>query len=287
MEIGRVGIWCGQPFWGERGAVLEAAAELEQLGYSALWYRNAPGAFDLARDLLDATQRIVVATGIANIWTHPPLQAAAAHHALEHAHPGRFLLGLGVSHPHIVDRDEPGRYRKPIEKMLAYLDALDTAPAPVPADQRVLAALGPRMLELARDRSAGAHPYLVPVEHTRRARQVLGQGRLLAPEQGVVLETDPARARSIARQHLAGYLQAPNYRNNWLRLGFSADDFADGGSDHLVDALIAWGSLDDIRERLEEHFRAGANHVCIQALTADPTALPLAEWRALAALTRP
>jgi probable F420-dependent oxidoreductase len=286
VDIGRLGIWCGQPFWGVRGAVLEAAAELEQLGYSALWYRNAPGVFDLARDLLDATQRVAVATGIASIWTHPPLEAAAAHHALQQAHPGRFVLGLGVSHPHLVDRDEPGRYSKPIEKVRAYLDALDAAPDPVPAEQRVLAALGPRMLALARERSAGAHPYLVPVEHTRRARQVLGEGSLLAPEQGVVLETDPVRARSIARQHLAGYLQAPNYRNNWLRLGFTPDDFADGGSDRLVDELVAWGSLDDIRERIEEHYRAGADHICIQALTADPTALPRAEWRALAALMR-
>lgn len=287
MEIGRLGIWCGQPFWGERGAVLKAAAELEELGFSALWYRNAPGVFDLARDLLGATHRVVVATGIASIWTHPPLQAAAAHHSLEQAHPGRFLLGLGVSHAHLVERDAPGRYSKPFEKMQAYLDALDAAPEPVPAEQRVLAALGPRMLELARDRSAGAHPYLVPVEHTRRARQVLGPGRLLAPEQGVVLETDPVRARSIARQHLAGYLQAPNYRNNWLRLGFTPDDFTDGGSDRLVDELVAWGGLDDIRERMEEHYRAGADHVCIQALTSDLTALPLTEWRALYALTRP
>lgn len=287
MDIGRLGIWCGQPFWGERGAVLEAAAELEELGYSALWYRNAPGVFDLARDLLAATQRMVVATGIASIWTHPPLQTAAAHHALEQTHPGRFLLGLGVSHPHLVDRDQPGRYGKPIGKMQAYLDALDAAPEPVPAAQRVLAALGPRMLALARDRSAGAHPYLVPVEHTRRARQILGQGRLLAPELGIVLETDPAHARRIARQHLAGYLHAPNYRNNWLRLGFTPDDFTDGGSDRLVDALVAWGSLDDIRGRLAEHYRAGADHVCIQALTADPTALPRAEWRALSVLTRP
>jgi len=281
MDLGRIGIWSGQ-FWGDRDAVLEAAAELEELGYGALWFPNGPDIFARAGELLGATRQIVVATGIASIWMHPASQAAAAHHALEAAHPGRFLLGLGVSHAHLVDRAEPGRYAQPLAHMRAYLDALDAAPDPVPAGERVLAALGPRMLDLARDRGAGAHPYLVTPEHTRKARATLGEGRLLAPEQGVVLETDAARARAIARQHLARYLQAPNYVNNWLRLGFTPDDLADGGSDRLVDALVAWGDVDAIRERIAEHYRAGADHVCIQALTADPMALPRAQWRALA-----
>ncbi len=186
-----------------------------------------------------------------------------------------------------MDSSDLGRYVRPYTRMVEYLDALDAAPNPVPVPERALAALGPRMLELARDRSAGAHPYLVTPEHTREARTALGQGPLLAPEQAVVLETDPARARAIARQHLSRYLQAPNYVNNWLRLGFTQADVADGGSDRLVDALVAWGDLDAIRQRIQEHQRAGADHVCIQALAADPLALPLAQWRALAPLAQP
>ena len=285
MDLGRLGIWSGQ-FWGDRDAVLEAAAELEDLGYGALWFPNGPDIFARAGELLGATHHVVVATGIASIWMHPASQATAAHHALETAHPGRFLLGLGVSHAHLVDRAEPGRYAQPLAHMRAYLDALDATLDPVPAGERVLAALGPRMLDLARDRSAGAHPYLVTPEHTRQARAALGEGRLLAPEQGVVLEADPARARAIARQHLARYLLAPNYVNSWLRLGFTPDDLADGGSDRLVDALIAWGDVDAIWERIAEHYQAGADHVCIQALTDEPTALPRAAWRALASLAR-
>jgi len=166
--------------------------------------------------------------------------------------------------------------------MRDYLDSLDAAPTPVPVKERILAALGPRMLELARDRSAGAHPYLGTVEHTRRAHEVLGTGRLLAPELAVVFETDPARARAIAREHLTFYLQAPNYTNNWLRLGFTPDDLADGGSDRLVDEVVAWGSSDAIRERIAEHHRAGADHVCLQVLTPAAAELPMGEWRTLA-----
>jgi probable F420-dependent oxidoreductase len=217
---------------------------------------------------------------------HPEEEAAKAHHVLTQAHPNRFLLGLGVSHARLVDRDAPGRYERPVERMRAYLDALDTAPTPVPVGERVLAALGPRMLELARDRSAGAHPYLVTAEHTRRAREALGGGPILAPEQAVVLETNPERARAIAREHLSRYLQAPNYTNNWLRLGYTPDDLESGGSDRLVDGLVVWGDQDTISERVEQHLRAGADHVCLQVLTADRTALPLGEWRALAALTQ-
>ena len=282
MEPGRIGIW-SSALWGERAAVLDAARELEQLGYGALWYRNHPESFALASDLLDATQHVVVATGIASIWTHPASEAAAATRDLSERHPGRFLLGLGVSHAHLVNRgDSQSKYSKPMQHMIEYLDALDNGPAPVPAEQRVLAALGPRMLELARDRSAGAHPYLVTPEHTRRARQVLGEGKLLAPEQAVVVESHPAEARRIARKHLATYLQAPNYRNNWVRLGFTEEDFANGGSDRLVDELVAWGDVEVIQKRIAAHHQSGADHVCIQVLTDDPTALPLEQWRALA-----
>ncbi len=282
-QLGRIGIW-SSAFWSERQEAQRAAIELEQLGYGTLWFPNRDNLFELARDLLDVTERVVIATGIANIWTHSPEQTAAAHQALTQAHPGRFLLGLGVSHAHLVDQAEAGRYRKPVERMLSYLDALDAAPTPVPPGERVLAALGPRMLEIARTRSAGAHPYLVTIEHTRQARAALGQGPLLAPEQAVVLETDPAEARRIARIHLARYLQAPNYANNWLRLGFTEDDIANGGSDRLVDALVAWGDLDTIRARIADHFAAGADHVCLQALAADPAAVPYDAWRALAPL---
>lgn len=281
MQLGRIGIWSSY-FWGDRGVAKEAAAQLEQLGYGALWFPNRPALFELARELLEATHHITIATGIASIWTHPAKEVAEGHHTLTQAHPHRFVLGLGVSHAHLVNRNEPGRYDRPVERMSAYLDALDTAPIPVPTSERLLAALGPRMLELARDRSAGAHPYLVTAEHTRRARESLGAGPILAPEQAVVLETNPERARAIAREHLSMYLQAPNYSNSWLRLGFVSGDLTNGGSDRLVDALVAWGDSDTIHERVAEHFSAGADHVCLQVITADRTAMPLAEWQALA-----
>jgi len=240
---------------------MEAAAELEELGYGALWFPNGRGMFERARDLLEATRRVVVATGIASIWMHSAEDAATAHHALAEAFPGRFLLGLGVSHAHLVDREEPGRYSRPLSRMREYLDRLDAAATPVPIGERILAALGPRMLGLASARTAGAHPYLGTVEHTRRAREALGSGRLLAPELPVVLETDPSRARAIAREHLTFYLQAPNYTNNWRRLGFTPHDLAGGGSERLVDEVVAWGSSDAIRERIAEHHGAGADHV--------------------------
>lgn len=284
VQLGRVGIW-SFAVWTERDEAQRAARELERLGYGAIWFPNRASSFDRARDLLDATSRIVVATGIASIWTHPAQEAAAAQHALTEAHPGRFLLGLGVSHAHLVDQQHSGRYAKPVEHLLAYLDTLDAAPAHVSQDERILAALGPRMLEIARTRSAGAHPYLTTVEHTRQARVALGAGSLLAPEQGVVLAADPAEARRIARIHLARYLVAPNYVNNWLRLGFTTDDIANGGSDRLVDALVAWGDVDAIHARVAAHLEAGADHVCLQALSEDPAAVPYEAWRALAPLT--
>ena len=285
MELGRIGIWSGQ-FYGERAEVVDAAAELEELGYGTLWFPNRPGAFQLAWDLLGATRHIVAATGIVSIWTHAAADAAVAHHAITEVHPDRFLLGLGVSHPHLVDRDQPGRYSRPVARMREYLDELDAAAHPVPADERILAALGPRMLELARERTAGAHPYLGTPEHTRRAREVIGGGRLVAPEQAVVLESDPDRARAAAREHLSRYLRAPNYTSNWLRLGFTTDDLADGGSDHLVDALVAWGTEDAIRDRIAEHHQAGADHVCVQLVGAGAQGLPREQWRALAEIVR-
>lgn len=281
MDLGRIGIWS----WHlrEEGAeVAEAAAELDELGYGALWFPNSPAAFDRARALLEATRRLAVATGIVSIWTHPPDAAAAAHHGLARDHPGRFLLGLGISHAFLLDSEQQERYRRPLARMREYLDGLDAAEHPVPVEERILAALGPRMLELSRDRSAGAHPYLVTVEHTRRARELLGPDRVLAPEQAVVLETDPVRARALGRQHLSRYLLAPNYTNSWLRLGFTPEDLENGGSDRLVDGLVAWGDADAIRERVAQHHESGADHVCLQVVTANPAQLPRREWRTLA-----
>ena len=190
---------------------------------------------------------------------------------------------MGVSHQPLVDHDAPGRYRDPLAAMGDYLDALDRATPPVPVAERLVAALGPRMLEVARLRSAGAHPYLVTPDHTRAARVVLGAAALLAPEQAVVLEGDPAVARALGRAHLAIYLGLPNYVHNLTRLGFGEDDLADGGSDRLVDAVVAWGDEARVAARVDEHRRAGADHVCVQLLTPDLRVLPRAAWRDLAA----
>jgi probable F420-dependent oxidoreductase len=212
-----------------------------------------------------------------SVWAKPATEVSAAHRRLQSEYPGRFLLGLGVSHAPMV-----AEYRTPLRVMRAYLDALDRDGA-VPARERVLAALAPKMLELARERAAGSHPYLVDEAHTRRARAVLGAGRLLAPELGVVLETDPERARGIARRHLETYTRLPNYVNNWRRSGFGEDDVNGGCSDRLVDALIAWGDLDAIRARIAAHHAAGADHVALQVLTETPQTFPRAAWRQLAA----
>ncbi len=287
MDLGSFGVWSGALRNGERAAVLEAAAELEQLGYGTIWFPGGQhaGLADHISSILQHTRRVVVATGISNIWTHPAGEVAAEHHALTQAHPGRFLLGLGVSHQSVVERSGL-QYVRPLQKMIDYLDELDAAPTPVPIDERILAALGPRMLELAGQRSCGTHPYFVPPEHTRIARQALGPGKIVAPEHMVVLEADPVKARAIARPSIQRYLDAPNYTNNLRRLGFGAADFALGGSDRLVDAIVAWGTPEQIIERIKEHHAAGADHVCIQVLTETPQDLPTAMngWRQLAAM---
>ena len=285
MELGRVGVWDGALRYGDKGEVADAAAELESLGYSALWFPDMATDDDIfaaAARLLDATRSVVVATGILNLWIHEPPETAAGFARLWERHPRRFLLGIGVSHAPIVDRAEPGRYQQPLAAMAAYLDALDKTDPPVPADARVLAALGPKMLRLAAERAAGAHPYLTTADHTRQAREILGPEPLLAPEQRVVLETDPAAARELGRRHLAIYLQLPNYTNNLRRMGFTDDDFAGGGSDRLVDTLVAWGDEETIARRVREHHDAGADHVCIQAVSAERKVLPRGVWRRLA-----
>ena len=287
MDLGLFGVWSGALRNGERGAMLEAAAELEELGYGTIWFPAGQheGLAEHISSILQRTRRVVVATGIVNIWTHPAAEIAAEHHAITQAYPGRFLLGLGVSHQDVLERSGL-RYQRPLHKMIAYLDELDAAPIPVPIEARILAALGPRMLALARERSCGSHPYFVPPEHTRVVRQTLGPHKVVAPEHMVALAADPARARAIARPSIDRYLHAPNYTNNLLRLGFSEDDFRNGGSDRLVDAIVAWGTPEQIIKRVKEHHAAGADHVCIQVLTETPQDLPtaMAGWRQLAAV---
>ena len=276
MSLGRIGVWLGTigalPAAEERSAV----RELEAVGYGTIWFGETPfskEALSHAALILDATERVTVATGIASIWLRSPSSAASGAATLAEAHPGRFVLGLGVSHAPIV-ASIGHDYTKPLTRMREYLDAMDASSyaGPLPADPapRVLAALAPKMLELARDRTQGAHPYLVTPEHTVRARAILGVGPLLAPEQAFVLESDPVRARTVAREHLKVYLTLPNYADNWRRSGFDEADVSDGGSDRLVDALVAWGDESAVRERVEEHFAAGADHVALQALGEDP-----------------
>ena len=284
MELTGIGIWSGELRFGDESERRDAAAELEALGYTALWIPDVGGdVFGALRDLLDATSTIVAATGILNLWMHTAADVGVGLAALDADHPGRTLLGIGVSHSMLIDQTHPGAYAKPLSVTRAYLDELDAVSPTVPVDRRVLAALGPKMLDLARDRAAGAHPYLVTPEHTQIAREALGDGPLVLPEQHVVLETDPARARALAREGLSVYLQLPNYVNNWRRLGFTEDDFADGGSDRLVDRIVVWGDEATIAARVQAHFDAGADHVCVQAYTGtERTDFPRAEWRALA-----
>jgi probable F420-dependent oxidoreductase len=283
VDLGRIGVWSGTLRNGERAAIVNACKELEDLGYGAVWFPGGPpeGVTELMQAMLDATQKVVVAPGIINIWTHPPDKVARDHHVLQDAHPGRFLLGIGVSHQHVV-QNAGLDYRRPLAKMVEYLDALDRAERPVPVDERIIAALGPKMLDLARDRSAGTHPYFVPVEHTRVARQAMGPGKLVATELMVVLETDPTRAREVARAGMQRYLNAPNYTNNLKRHGYSDADIANGGSDGLVDAIVAWGDEQKILDRVREHHQAGADHICIQVLGGAPSDIPMDGWRRLA-----
>ncbi|EWC58949.1 Coenzyme F420-dependent N5,N10-methylene tetrahydromethanopterin reductase [Actinokineospora spheciospongiae] len=272
-ELGRVGVWSGAHLWTD-GA--EHAAELEELGFTALWLGGSPGG-DLAvvDALLGGTAALAVGTSIVSIWTDGPAGIATAFDRISTRFPGRFVLGLGASHAALVESVTDKTYEKPYSKLVDYLDQLA-----VPMDSVALAALGPRTVKLAGARTRGALPYLVTPEHTARARELLGAGPLLAPEQHVVLETDPARARELARGALAMYLGLPNYVNNWRRLGFTEDDVK--GSDRLVDALVAWGDEEAIRERVAEHHAAGADHVAIQVVTADG-GLDFAAYRSLAA----
>ncbi|MGH7691752.1 MAG: TIGR03620 family F420-dependent LLM class oxidoreductase [Candidatus Dormibacteria bacterium] len=271
--------------------VRDEVRALEEMGYGAIWVGEARRreAFVNASLLLGASSRIGVATGIANIWARDAQAMRAGQLALAEAYPGRFTLGIGVSHASLI-APRGHRYQRPLQEMRAYQQAMERAdydsPRPDPPPRTLLAALGPKMLALAGEVSDGAHPYLVPTEHTRRAREILGPERLLCPEQAVVLESDPERARAIARQHTTAYLRLPNYRDNLLRLGFGAEDLGDGGSDHVVDALVGWGGTAAVVERIQEHLAAGADHVAVQVLTRDPQSAPHREWEELAAELR-
>jgi probable F420-dependent oxidoreductase len=253
------------------------AADLERLGYGAIWVGGSPsGDLRVIEDYLDATKKIMIATGIVNIWNDAPEPVAASFHRIEQRHPGRFLLGIGVGHPEATG----ARYAKPYDAMVAYLDALDEAHVPV--DRRVLAALGPRVLKLAAQRTAGAHPYLVTPEHTRRAREIVGPGVLLAPEQRIVVATDPTKARAIGRPSVEKpYLGLSNYTRNLRSLGFTDDDLAGGGSDRLIDALVVYGDPATIAAGLTRHIEAGANHVAVNLLS-DPADDPLEAFATVA-----
>ena len=260
IELGRIGIWRHAT-----GLTPELAAEVEALGYRAIWIGGSPGGdLGLAEQLLDATERITVATGIVNVWKDDAPTVGASYHRIEARHPGRFLLGLGIGHPEATQE-----YRQPYATLVSYLDELDDLG--VPAQARVLAALGPKVLAVAARRTAGAHPYLVTPDHTRQARQLLGAGPLLAPEQMVVLETDPERARAIGRPRVQKpYLGLSNYLANLRRLGWTDADLADGGSDRLIDALVLHGDAEAIGRGIAAHLDAGADHVAIQVLGPDP-----------------
>lgn len=246
-----------------RGVTPQQATEIEALGYGAVWVGGSPPAtLSWVEPILQATTTLCVATGIVNIWSAPAQRVAESFHRIEAAYPGRFLLGIGVGHAEMISE-----YRKPYNALVEYLDRLDDYG--VPANRRVVAALGPRVLGLSARRSAGAHPYLTTPEHTARARELIGPSAFLAPEHKVVLTTDSARARTVGRQALDMYFNLANYRNNWKRLGFTDDEVSRPGSDRLVDAVVAYGTPDAIAARLNEHLLAGADHVPIQVLTED------------------
>jgi probable F420-dependent oxidoreductase len=280
VDLGRFGVWWSGTWRMAAEPTVDVAAELESLGYGAIWSSGGfdPGLSPTFGRLLGSTTGITVASGIVSMWTGAPSDVGPAVADLEARYPGRFVLGIGASHAPLV-----GDYTRPYSHMVAYLDDLDALDTPVPADRRVLAALGPRMLELAAQRAAGAHPYFVPVEHTAYARAILGPAPLLAPEVAVVLETDPTAARALAREYARTYLGLPNYTQNLRTFGFGDQDIDGGGSDRLIDAVIPWGDAATIADRILEHHDAGADHVCLQVIAANGRdGFPLAEYRELA-----
>jgi probable F420-dependent oxidoreductase len=288
-RLGRVGVWTGQLDFSPADVVRTAAQEVEALGYGAMWTGEAIGreVMTAAQLLLAATSRLVVATGIANIWARDAYASTAAQLALGEAYPDRFVLGIGASHQLLMDV-RGGDYDKPLAHMRSYLERMDAgsevyrAVQPTSRPPRLLAALGPKMIELSREHADGAHTYFVPPEHTARAREILGPDKLLVPEQVCVLSTDPTLAREIARRHTASYLRLRNYTSNLERFGFTAEEMVDGGNDRLVDTICAWGSVDTVAARVRAHLDAGADHVAVQVLVDDRRGLPRQEWAELA-----
>ena len=267
-SLGQIGIWRRY----QEGP--EGVEEIEALGFGALWLGGSPAPAD-TRPFLEASSRLPVATGILNVWRHDPADVAADHGRLNDEFGGRFLLGIGIGHP-----EATSHYRRPLATMRAFVDGLHGAERPVPRDELVLAALGPKMLDLAAERSLGAHPYLTPLEHTRFARERVGPGVLVAPELTVVVEPDPHRGRELARAFVARYLGRRNYADNLLRHGFTEEDLADRGSDRLVDAVVPHGSAEQVAEAVHAHLDAGADHVCLQPV--GHGGVPRDDYRALA-----
>ena len=278
MDLGRIGIWWSGSWHVADDRSFDVPATLEELGYGALWSsgRFDPGLSPHFGEILSGASRAPVASGIVSIWVGEAPDVAAGVADLERRFPGRFLLGVGASHALVVPD-----YTRPYAHMVAYLNALDAADVPVPPERRVLAALGPRMLDLSAQRAAGAHPYFVPAAHTERARARLGPGPLLTPEVAVVLGTDRAETGALAREYASIYLGLENYTNNLRRLGYGDADFADGGSDRLLQALIPRGDASAVAAGVHEHLAAGADHVCVQVV-ADMHAFPLDAYQELA-----
>ena len=273
-ELGALGVWQATESL-TAAAAGELARQLEAWGYSALWIPETVGRDVTAHAafLLGQTERLAVASGVANIYLRTALAAACAHKTLLEQSAGRFVMGLGVSHAVMIENLLGEAYKPPVAAMRAYLEVMAKAPyiavPPTESGPKLLGALGPKMMALAAELADGAHTYHATPEHTAEARAILGPGKLLCPELPVLLETDPAKARGLARAAVAPYVDLPNYRNNWKRLGFADDDFENGGSERLMDAVVAWGDEAAIRARIQAHYDAGADHVCIQALRPD------------------
>jgi len=287
-DLGPVGLWTFTLDLRPAAEVRDLVPEIEAMGWGCVWIPEAVNRDAMVNSalLLSASSTLKIGTGIASIWGRDAMTTAASLHSLSEAFPGRFVLGLGVSHQPMVDGLRGQDYTKPFSKMRDYLAAMAGAlyMSPRIEDEHVvLAALGPKMLELAASAADGAHPYFVPVEHTAFAREHLGPDALLAPEQACVLSTDPEEARRVARGHMATYLGLPNYTNNLRRFGWGDDDLADGGSDALVDAIVAWGDEQAIVDRVAAHHERGADHVALQVLPIDGTSVPMDHWRRLAA----
>jgi probable F420-dependent oxidoreductase len=291
-SLGKLGLWTFQLDMQPMKAAQKAIAKIEELGFGAVWVPEAVGREPFASTslLLSATDKIVLATGIASLHARSAMTMQAGWKTVTEAFPDRFLLGIGVSHQPAVEGFHGASYGKPYSNMVAYLDAMDRSmyfgAQPTTPPARCLAALGPKMLKLSAERTLGAHPYFVPVEHTPIARAALGPDALLAPEQAVVFSTDANEARAVARGFMSTYLGLPNYTNNLKRLGWTDEDIsgANGPSDALVDAIVAWGTLDDIHARIKAHLDGGADHVCVQVLSSNPAAVTMNEFEQLASL---